>query len=120
MATIAIFPDETHSGPHIDKLNRQPLAFEPDVTKFEDGGAHVSIQLCGLRTWELEYTGLSQDDVETLRAHNTLAKGKTNDFSFYDRQTNATYTKCFYVKFDIGKAEKTWLVPVTITLGRYE
>lgn len=112
----AQFPDGVDvAGPTIDVLVRQPIEYEVDTVRMEDGGADVNVVTCGALTWTLIYKGISQAEVTTLRDHFNDARGKVEDFQFYDRQTELTHS-VRYRNFTIEKHEKIWAVPVTIVL----
>lgn len=112
----AQFPDGVDlAGPTIDVLVRQPIEYEVDTVRMEDGGCDVNVNTCGLLAWTLVYQALSQADVATLRTHFNDARGRVEDFQFYDRQAELTYS-VKYRSFTIEKHQKTWAVPVTIVL----
>lgn len=112
----AQFPDGVDiAGPRIGRLLRQPIEYAVTQTLFEDGGCDVNVSPCGMLRWQLEYEGLSQADVATLRTHYNDARGTVESFQFYDRQTGLTHS-VQYRSFEIGKHEKTWFVPATIVL----
>ena len=117
MSTIAGYPDSVSvAGPYATKLNHNPIAYEVDVFRNEDGGADVNVQPCGILRFEIEYDGITAAEVETLRAHWNLAKGKVNDFPFRSRYDGATYNKCTYEKFEIPPHVKTWSNQVRVSL----
>lgn len=112
----AQYPDGVDlAGPSISRLSRQPIEYKVDITLFEDGGAVVNVSPCGMLRWVLEYEGLSQSDLATLRTHYNDARGTVESFQFYDRQTALTYS-VQYRSFEIGKHDKTWFVPATVIL----
>jgi hypothetical protein len=120
MPTIADYPDGIGTaGPHISRLITSPVEFEIDVIRYEDGGADVNVQPCGLQRFTLEYEMLTEAELATLRAHYNLAKGQVNDFEFYHRQDNATYAGVKYQSFNIGDHVKAWSQPATVILVRY-
>lgn len=117
MPTIANYPDGIGTaGPTIARLIDQPIGYETHAIVMEDGGAIVMIQPCGLRRWLLEYEGLTQAELATLRAHKNLAKGKVNDFSFYHRRDAVTYAGVQIESWSIGDHQKTWAVPLSVVL----
>lgn len=117
--TVAAFPDGVSvAGPSIALVVEQPLAFETSRFEYEDGGLDVNVQPCGQRRWTLEYAGLSAADVDTLRAHWSLARGTSYEFSFYDRRTGQTFDRVKYESFRLGAHVKQWSVPATIILVR--
>lgn len=121
MATIANYPDGVGTaGPTIDKVIKQPIEFNVDRTINEDGSCEVNIIPCGMLRWTLEYTGLSDADVTTLRTHLNLAKGKVNDFSFYDRHDTATYTRCRYKSWKMGRHTKTWAKVISVEIESFQ
>lgn len=107
--TIANYPDGIGTaGPNIDTLVRQPLQFKSEITINEDGGANSNLTPCGILRWELEYVGMSDADLTTIRTHYNLAKGRRNNFSFYDRQTAVTHTLVKYESLQVPKGERSW------------
>lgn len=118
--TIANYPDGIGTaGPTIAKLTTSPIDFEVDFIPYEDGGADVNVTPCGEQRFTLEYEGLSEAEIVTLRTHYNLAKGKRNNFSFYHREDDETYTGVEYERFDIGEHPKAWSQPLTVVLVRY-
>lgn len=120
MATIANYPDGIGTaGPTIDKVMKAPVEYKTTTFKMEGGGAVVNITPCGMLRWTLEYDGLSEAEVVTLRTHYNLAKGATNDFSFYDRNDAATYAGCRYKSWKSGKHIKKWSNVITVEIERF-
>jgi hypothetical protein len=120
MAVIADYPDGiATAGPTIARLITQPVDYEVDVIKYEDGGADVNVTPCGVERFILEYDGMSEVDLATLRTHYNLAKGRTNNFEFYHRQASQTYSGVEYESFRVSEHPKAWLQPLTVVLIRY-
>jgi hypothetical protein len=68
----------------------------------------VNVQPCGMRRWELRYTGLSAEDLHTLETHYIAAKGRVNDFSFQSRRTLEVFYGVKYVSFTIPARTRHW------------
>ena len=114
---IADYPDGVQTtGPHIARLQRFPVEYRSDVFLYEDGGADVNVQPCGILKWTLEYEGISEADLATLRAHVNAAKGRVENFTFYDRQTATAHPGVKYAEFKIGKHRKRWSRVASVTL----
>ena len=121
MATVANFPDEIMTaGPYVARLFTYPVEFPVLHYEFEDGGHDVNVQPCGLRRFELLYEGITAAEVQTLVDHYNLAKGRTNDFSFYHRHLEDTFAGCTYEAFEIQKHPKKWACFVRAVLVRFE
>lgn len=119
MSTIADYPDGVSTaGPFINRLIDQPAEYEVDMVRYEDGGVDVNVQPCGLKPIVLEYEGLTIADMETLRTHYNLAKGRINNFSFYHRRSAVTYSSVTYRSWAIGRHNKTWTGVLSVTLVR--
>lgn len=113
----ADFPDGVNTaGPTIERLTRNPTDYEVDVILYEDGGADVNVQPCGLVVWQLEYDGLSAADVTTLTTHFNDARGGVEEFNFYDRNNATVYPGVKYRSFRIGRHRKTWSKVASIEL----
>lgn len=120
MATIANYPDGIGTaGPTIAKVIAQVPDIEVDTAIMEDGAAVVNITPCGMYRWILEYDGITEAEFATLRAHYNAAKGKTNDFSFYDRHAATTFAGCKYKSWKVGKHRKKWLNIVSVEIERF-
>lgn len=116
----ADYPDGVNtSGPTISKLLDQPTEFKTTVFEFEDGGVDVNVQPCGFKKWTLEYDGLTESEITTLRTHFNACKGATTSFNFYHRRDATLYPNVFYVEFKIGRHRKKWSTPVEVTLGSF-
>lgn len=103
MATITAYPTPSESGPLINRLERHPIDYPVTRYEFEDGGVEVNIAPCGLQRWDVYHEGLTPAELQTLVDHWNEAKGKTNDFSFYDHQQDATFTGVSYADFQIDQ-----------------
>lgn len=114
MATIGAYPTSVY----IDTLIDQPIEYRVTRYEFEDGGVDVNVQPCGVRRWELRYTGLSVNDLNTLRTHYNNAKGRVNDFSFTHRRDLTTYTGVKYVSFTVPPRQKNWINEATVILEK--
>ena len=114
MATIGAYPTSVY----IDTLIDVPVEYGVERYEFEDGGMEVNVQPCGIRRWELRYTGLSSTDTDTLRTHFNNAKGRTNDFSFTHRRDSTTYTGVKYVSFTLPARVKNWSNEATVILEK--
>jgi len=119
--SIANFPDGVQTtGPHIARLQRFPVEYQFDIHRYEDGGADVNVQPCGVQKWVLDYEGLTEAELATLKAHADLAKGRVNDFIFYDRQTATAHTNVRYAEFKIGRHRKRWFRAASVTLVKLD
>jgi hypothetical protein len=120
MPTVANYPDGVGTaGPTIDKVIKHPIEYKVERFLFDDGGCDVNLNPCGILRWTLKYDGLTASDVATLRTHLNLAKGGVSDFSFYDRHDSATYTKCRYRSWKVGKHQKTWFNTLTVEIENF-
>lgn len=122
MAVIADYPDGDSSGtpgPFISNLDTQPQETLVDIFPNEDGGADINVQPCGVRRWVLTYEAMSFADAEIIRAHLNAAKGKVNEFDFYSRQENLTFSNCFYISIETPEHQKHWSNGLRITLGKF-
>lgn len=118
---VADYPDGINTaGPTPASLYTYPLQFERDVTLYEDGGADVNVQPCGLRKVEIRYEGLSAAEVATLRTHYNAARGESDEFNFYHRDNATIYTNVRYFDFKLPRHTRTWSNPATVVLGWYE
>lgn len=103
MATIAAYPTQTvGGGPLINTLVRHPVEYPITRYEYEDGGVDVNVSPCGLLRWELFYEGLTSAELQTLVDHFNLAKGRVNDFNFYDHHEASTYSGVAYGSFEIN------------------
>ena len=116
MATIGAYPTSVY----IDKLIDRAIEYRVERYEFEDGSLEVNVQPCGIRRWELRYTGLSVTDLNTLRTHYKNAKGRVNDFSFTHRRDATTYTGVKYVSFDIPPRSKNWINEAVVVLEKLQ
>lgn len=116
MATVAAYPTPSNSGPAINKQINPPPEYKTIRHRFEDGGADVNVQPCGPRRWILEYDGLSVSDAGILDDHFETAKGKTNDFSFFDARAGETITGVRYEQYEVNRHVKYWSLSRRITL----
>ena len=118
----ANYPDGVDTaGPTIARLMKQPLEFPAALfDRNEDGGVDVNVVPCGLRVYVLEYEGLSVSDLNLIRAHYNDARGKVEEFNFYDRQSATLLPNCKYRDFKIGKHQKVWAGLATVTIERFE
>lgn len=113
----ADFPDGVNTaGPTIAQLTRNPTDYEVDTISYEDGGADVNVQPCGLVVWAVEYEGLTAAEVTTLRTHFNDARSSVEEFNFYDRNDATLYPGVKYKSFRVGKHLKTWSNMVSIEL----
>lgn len=112
----AQYPTPSISGPTINKLIDQPVEYVKTVFEFEDGGADVNVQPCGLRRWVLIYEGLAAADVTTLRTHFNDARGKVETFDFYHSRDDVTYETVRYESFQIQKHERYWAKSARVVL----
>lgn len=120
MATIANYPDGIGTaGPTIDRLLDDPIDYQTDTFRCDDGSVRVNVQPCGREVIVLEYDGLSQAELSIIRDHYNLAKGQVNDFSFYNRRKAQTYAGFRYLSLAIGQHTKNWFVPLRVTLIRF-
>jgi hypothetical protein len=116
MATIGAYPTSVY----IDTLIDRAIEYRVERYEFEDGSLEVNVQPCGIRRWELRYTGLSVTDLNTLRTHYNDAKGRVNDFSFTHRRDATTYTGVKYVSFDIPARSKNWINEAVVVLEKLQ
>jgi hypothetical protein len=120
MATIANYPDGIGTaGPFISRLITQPIDYQVDLIRNEDGSAVVNVTPCGVERFVLEYETMPEAELETLRAHMNAAKGRTNNFSFYHRQRAVTYTGVEYESWDVEEHRKAWAQGLRVVLIRY-
>lgn len=116
MATVTAYPTPSNSGPTINKMVAFPPEFKVTLHRFEDGGADANVVPCGPKRWDLEYEGLSTTDAAILDDHFETAKGRANNFSFFDSRAGRTYSGVRYERFDVGKHQKYWSLTRRITL----
>lgn len=116
----AQYPEESIAGPRIARLIPQPIEYEPQIDRNEDGGADVNVQPCGMRAYLIEYDSLTAAELATLRAHFNDARGKVEAFSFYNRQTATLLADCYYREWQKGKHKKTWANVLSATIWRFE
>lgn len=118
---ITNYPDGVQTaGPAIARLQRFPIDYQTAVFLYEDGGADVNVQPCGILKWTLDYDGLSESDLDTLRTHFNAAKHRVNDFTFYDRQTATAHPGVKYAEFRIGRHLKRWSRVASVTLVKLD
>lgn len=103
MATIAAYPTQSIGGPLINRLIEHPTEYPITRYEYEDGGEDVNISPCGLKRWDLFYDGLTPTELQLLVDHWNLAKGRVNDFNFYDHHANTTYSGMQYGSFEINE-----------------
>ncbi len=119
--SIANYPDGVQTaGPHIARLQRFPVDYQTEVFRYDDGGADVNVQPCGILKWTLDYEGLSDADLTTIRTHANLARDRVEDFTFYDRQTATAHAGVKYQEFKIGRHAKTWSRVASVTLVKLD
>lgn len=120
MATITQYPDGVDvTGPTIDKVIPYPIDYGPEIFRNEDGGSDVNVQPCGVLRIDLVYSGLSFNDWNTIKDHYNLAKGKVNEFPFYCRTDDTTYTGMQYEKIEAPRHRKRWSKDLRVTLIKY-
>jgi len=116
----ADYPDGTNTaGPYALKLMDQPTEYQVTRYEYEDGGADVNVQPCGLRSWVLEYDGLTEAEITTLRTHYNDARGMVEEFNFYHRRDATLYPNVKYKEFKIGRHVKAWSNVARVVLVQF-
>jgi hypothetical protein len=110
------FPESVY----ISRLIDQPIQFQQVMHEYEDGRVDVNLQVCGVRSWRIEYEGISEAEVGILVQHFREVKGRVGRFPFYHRRDNVVYEDCYYTSFDIPARVKKWANNVSITIERQE
>lgn len=118
----ADYPDSINTaGPRPAKITKQPLEFPAAlIDRNEDGGADVNVFPCGLRAYVIEYEGITEAHKDLLIAHYNDARGKVEEFNFYDRDSATLLPNCKYRDFKIGKHLRTWSNVASVTIIRFE
>jgi hypothetical protein len=110
------FPDSVY----IARLIDNPVAFQQVTHELEDGRVNMNVQVCGVRSWRIEYDGISEDELAVLVQHFRDVKGRVGRFPFYHRRDDVVYEDCYYTAFDIPSRIKKWANAVSITIERQE
>jgi len=110
------FPESVY----ISRLIDQPIQFQQVMHEYEDGRVDVNLQVCGVRSWRIEYRGISEAEVGILVQHFREVKGRVGRFPFYHRRDDVVYEDCYYTGFDIPARVKKWANNVSITIERQE
>jgi hypothetical protein len=110
------FPESVY----ISRLIDQPIQFQQITHEYEDGRVDVNLQVCGVRSWRIEYEGISEAEVDILVQHFREVKGRVGRFPFYHRRDDVVYEDCYYTAFDIPARVKKWSNNVSITIERQE
>lgn len=105
---------------YISRLIDQPLQYQQVMHEYEGGRVDVNLQVCGVRSWRIEYEGISEAEVSILVQHFREVKGRVGRFPFYHRRDDVVYEDCYYTAFDIPARIKKWANNVSITIERQE
>lgn len=105
---------------YISRLVDQPVQFQQITHEYEGGRVDVNLQVCGVRSWRIEYEGISEAEVDILVQHFREVKGRVGRFPFYHRRDDVVYEDCYYTAFDIPARIKKWANNVSITIERQE
>lgn len=116
MATVSAFPTPDQGGPVINRQVNVTPDYKVINYDFDSGARRSNVTPCGPMRFQLEYQGLTEAEAAIIDAHFDLAKGKTNDFSFYDERTGHVYTGVRYEAFGKGQHQRYFVQSRTITL----
>lgn len=104
-----------------------PEKFQVGTTKYDDGGMDTKLQAggTGIKTWVLEYDGMTEALAALLDNHMATAKladdgsPSAYTFNFRDRDTAILYSGVRYLKYERPAHKKRWVQARSITLVKY-
>lgn len=95
--------------PTLTPTNCLPNFIEPAVSvlEYEDGAMDFNLDgKCALRTWDLDFSFLTEAEAAQLDAHHETALGSDGEFLFVDPYTSIGYNGVRYALEDGYAAER--------------
>lgn len=106
---------------------QMPEQFQVSTTHFSDGGVETMLQAGGngIKTWVLEYEGMTEVEAAVLDSHSYSAKLPEGDgpsaytFNFRDRDTGTLYSGVRYLRYERVPHTKKWSQARRVVLVKY-
>lgn len=104
-----------------------PEQFQIASTVYADGGRDFMLQAGGngIKTWVLDYQGMTEVEAAILDAHAYSAKLPEGDgpsafsFNFRDRDTATLYSGVRYLRYERVPHARKWVQSRRVTLVKY-
>lgn len=122
MATVTAFPSPDLTGIPYSRYFAHRPDYEGVTYKhtFEDKGVSTNtVSATPIRTWELEWRGLTPTQAKIWDDHHDLAFGIHHNFSFTDKEGNL-HTNVRYVDYEPSHdGHKSWIQHRKIKIAKY-